>query len=96
MSDRYQLSVRAGAAVATSVLQDLELATNDNRSLVIDHQKLRRKGAMSKRDKKKRTRKFQLCPWTFILMAGKMERKQFWKGPMENIIDQSNGRSIIH
>ena len=42
MCDRYQLSDRAGAAVGTSVLQDLGLVTNDDRSLVIDHQKLRR------------------------------------------------------
>ena len=39
---RYQLSDRAGAAIATSTLQDMGIVTNEDKSLVIDPSKLRR------------------------------------------------------
>ena len=42
MCERYQLSDRAGAAIATSTLQDMEIVTNEDKSLVIDPSKLRR------------------------------------------------------
>ena len=42
MCERYQLSDRAGAAIATSTLQDMEIVTNKDKSLVIDPSKLRR------------------------------------------------------
>ena len=42
MCERYQLSDRAGAAIATSTLQDMGIVTNEDKSLVIDPSKLRR------------------------------------------------------
>ena len=42
MSERYQLSDRAAAAIANSVLVDVGLVTDDDRSYVIDRSKLRR------------------------------------------------------
>ena len=42
MSERYQLSDRAAAAIANSVLQDVGLITEDNKTNVIDRSKLRR------------------------------------------------------
>ena len=42
MCERYQLTDRAGAAIASSVLQDLGLDNEENRSMIIDYHKLRR------------------------------------------------------
>ena len=42
MCERYQLSDRVGAAIATSTLQYMEIVTNEDKSLVIDPSKLRR------------------------------------------------------
>ena len=42
MCERYQLSDRAGAAIATSTLQDMGIVNNEDKSLVIDPSKLRR------------------------------------------------------
>ena len=42
MCERYQLSDRAGAAIATSTLQHMGIVTNEDKSLVIDPSKLRR------------------------------------------------------
>ena len=42
MCERYQLLDRAGAAIATSTLQDMGIVTNEDKSLVIDPSKLRR------------------------------------------------------
>ena len=42
MCERYQISDRAGAAIATSTLQDMGIVTNEDKSLVIDPSKLRR------------------------------------------------------
>ena len=42
MCERYQLSDRAGAAIATSTLQYMGIVTNEDKSLVIDPSKLRR------------------------------------------------------
>ena len=41
MYERYQLSDRAGAAIATSALQDMEMVTDKDKSLVINPSKLR-------------------------------------------------------
>lgn len=43
--DRFQLSDRSGAAIATSVLKDHGIVTDDNTALVIDRSKLRRERA---------------------------------------------------
>ena len=40
--DRYQISYRAGAAIATSTLKDHRLIDENDQSLVIDRNKLRR------------------------------------------------------
>ena len=40
--DRFQVSDRAGAAIATSVLSDLGYVTSEDRSEIIDKSKLRR------------------------------------------------------
>ena len=42
MCEIYQSSDRAGAAIATSTLQDTEIVTNEDKSLVIDASKLKR------------------------------------------------------
>ena len=42
MCERYQLSDRAGAAIATSTLQDMGMITENDKSLIIDPSKLRR------------------------------------------------------
>ena len=42
MCKRYQLSDRAGAAIASSVLQDLGLVNEENISMIIDYHKLQR------------------------------------------------------
>ena len=42
MCERYQLSVRAGAAIATSTLQEMGMVTDKDKLLVIDPSKLRR------------------------------------------------------
>lgn len=42
MCERYQLSDRAAAAIANSVLQDVGLISETNKSMVIDRSKLRR------------------------------------------------------
>ena len=42
MCERYQLPDRAGAAIATSTLQDMRIVANEDKSLVIDPSKLRR------------------------------------------------------
>ena len=76
MCDRYQLSDRAGAAVGTSVLQDLGLVTNDDRSLVIDHQKLRRERKRC-REEITKNKKISTLSADFTLMAVKMEHKRF-------------------
>ena len=42
MSERFQISDRAAAAIANSVMQDLGLITDDDKTYVIDRSKLRR------------------------------------------------------
>ena len=42
MCEHYQLPHKAGAAIASSVLQDLGLVNEENRSMIIDYNKLRR------------------------------------------------------
>ena len=42
MSERFQISNRAAAAIANSVIQDLGLITEDDKTYVIDRSKLRR------------------------------------------------------
>ena len=42
MSERFQISDRAAAAIANSVMQDLNLITDDDKTYVIDRSKLRR------------------------------------------------------
>ena len=42
MCDRYQISDRAGAAIANAVIQDYGIITPDEDSLIIDRNKLRR------------------------------------------------------
>ena len=42
MCERYQLSDRAGAAIATSTLQDMGMITENDKLLIIDPSKLRR------------------------------------------------------
>ena len=44
---------------------------------------------------RKKNMKILSLSTNFILMDVKMDRKQFWKGVIENI-DQSNWRSISH
>ena len=41
MCQRYQLSDKVGAAIATHTLQDMEMVTDKDKSLVIDASKLR-------------------------------------------------------
>jgi hypothetical protein len=48
-SDRYGLSDRASAAVATAVLQDIGLVTEEDKSHVIDRSKLRRERAKKRK-----------------------------------------------
>ena len=54
MCERYQLSDRAGAAIATSALQDMGIVTNEDKSLVIDPSKLRRERDAEKKFVKKK------------------------------------------
>ena len=42
MSERFQISDRAAAAIANSVMQDLGLITDDDKTYVIDRSKLQR------------------------------------------------------
>ena len=42
LSERFQISDRSAAAIANSVMQDLGLITDDNKTYVIDRSKLRR------------------------------------------------------
>ena len=41
MCEHYQLSDKAGAAITSSVLQNLGLVNEENRSMIIDYHKLR-------------------------------------------------------
>ena len=49
MCERYQLSDRARAAIATSTLQDMEIVNGEDKSLVIDPSKLKRKKSSEKK-----------------------------------------------
>ena len=50
MCDRYQISDRAGAAIANAVLQDYGIITPDENSLIIDRNKLHRSRFSVRRD----------------------------------------------
>ena len=64
MCERYQLSDRAGAAIASSVFQDLGLVNEENRSMIIDYHKLRRKRQKHRKEiRKQQEEKLQSCRW---------------------------------
>ena len=61
MSERFQISDRAAAAIANSVMQDLSLTTDDDKTYVIDRSKLRREREQCRAEiRKKEQENFKL------------------------------------
>ena len=61
MSERFQISDRTAAAIANSVMQDLGLITDDDKTYVIDHSKLQREQEQCRAEiRKKEQEKFQV------------------------------------
>ena len=80
MCERYQLSVRAGAAIASSVLQNLGLVSEENRSMIIDYHKLRRERQKYHEEIRRQEENFSLVDGLYLEVA-KMQHRFFLQGP---------------
>ena len=60
MCERYQISDRSGAAIASSILQDLGLDDEENRSMIIDYHKLQRERQKYREEIRKQEENFSL------------------------------------
>ena len=66
MFKRYQLSDRAGSAFASSVLQDLGLVNEENRSMIIDYHKLQRERQKYREEIRKKKENFSLVDGVYF------------------------------
>ena len=66
MRERYQLSDRAGTAIASSVLQDLRLVNEENRSMITDYHKLRRERQKYREEIRKQEENFSLVDGLYL------------------------------
>ena len=74
MCERYQLYDRAGAAIASSVLQDLGLVNEKNRAMIIDYHKLRRERQKYREEIRKQEENFSLVDG--LCLDGRKDAKQ--------------------
>ena len=66
--DRYQISDRAGAAITTSTLKDHRLIDEDDQSLVIDRNTIRRqKATFRKAIREEETNLFKLVDGIYVI-----------------------------
>ena len=80
MSEHYQLSDRAAAAIANSVLVDVGLVTDDDRSYVIDRSKLRRERDRCREDiREKEQHNFEFV--NALYFDGRKDATQIAQGP---------------
>ena len=92
MSERFQISDRAAAAIANSVMQDLGLITDDDKTYVIDRSKLRReRGRCRAEIRKKEQENFKLVNAIYsTLMGPKMQHRSPCKGQMTSFTGLCN------
>ena len=80
MSERFQISDRAAAAIANSVMQDLGLITDDDKTYVIDRSKLRKERERCRAEiRKKEQENFKLV--NAIYFDGRKDAVRLFEPP---------------
>ncbi|GBM17406.1 hypothetical protein AVEN_119448-1 [Araneus ventricosus] len=109
VGDRFGVSDRAVAAIASSVLHDVGLITSDNSDLVVDENKLRREKAKVRKDLKfQALRKAQALPLKGLYFDGRkdstliekrVDTKRYTRKAKEEhlcLIEELGSRYITH
>ena len=73
--DRYKVSDAAGAALATALMEDLELNTHDNTKLVFDKFKIKRQRVKNRKSQKKIQESNLIAKIRCIGTDGKRDKK---------------------
>ena len=95
MCERFQISDRAAAAIANSVMQDLALITDDDKTYVIDRSKLRRERERCRAVfREKEQENFKLVN-AIYLMGAKMQHRSPCKDQMIGFTGQCNLKITI-